>query len=66
MMRDSDGLNRRARVERDLGEVLRLAGSDEASDAFDRTVELYQRKDNVVGATSARSLQADLALVQSA
>lgn len=60
----SDALNRRARVQRDLGEVLRLAESaSEASSAFERAVELFEQKDNLVGAAQVRSLQNDLARV---
>jgi len=63
IVQESDGLNRRARVQRDLGEVLRLAGMDKASEAFDRSVELYERKGNVVGAAQTRALREDIALV---
>jgi DNA-binding SARP family transcriptional activator len=60
----TDGLNRTAKAQRDLGEVLRLAGrADEASVAFKRAIELYELKGNVVGAAQVRSRQDDLALV---
>jgi DNA-binding SARP family transcriptional activator len=50
-----DGLNRQARVHASFGEILRLAGrSEEAAGAFDRAVELYEQKGNVVGAGRAR------------
>jgi tetratricopeptide (TPR) repeat protein len=64
LMGEGDGLNRRARVQRDFGEVLRLTGkTDEASTAFLRATELYERKGNLVGAAQVRALQDDLALV---
>ncbi len=60
----SDALNRRARVQRDLGEVLRLAGSaSEAASAFEHAIDLYEQKGNLVGAAQVRALQDDLALV---
>jgi tetratricopeptide (TPR) repeat protein len=60
----SDGLNRRARVQRDLGEVLRLAGNaSEAGSAFECAIDLYEQKGNVVGAAEIRTLQNDPALV---
>jgi tetratricopeptide (TPR) repeat protein len=60
----SDGLNRRARVQRDLGEVFRLAGSaGEAASAFEHAIDLYEQKGNLVGAAQIRALQDDLALV---
>ena len=60
---DSDGLNRRARVETDLGEVLRLAGKGgESSAALARALELYRRKGNVVGAAHTQALLDDVAL----
>ncbi|MGH3064949.1 MAG: AAA family ATPase, partial [Gaiellaceae bacterium] len=59
----SDGLNRCARVQRDLGEVLRLAGrASEAASAFKRAIDLYQEKHNIVGVAQVRSLQNVLAL----
>jgi class 3 adenylate cyclase/tetratricopeptide (TPR) repeat protein len=39
-----------------LGEVLRLAGSDDADDVLRRAIELYERKGNVVGAEQARQV----------
>jgi tetratricopeptide (TPR) repeat protein len=60
----SDGLSRRARVQSDLGEVLRLAGNTtEAASAFERAIDLYEQKGNLVGAAHIRSLEAELALV---
>ena len=59
----SDGLNRRARVYAALGEVLRRARSaGEAAEAFDRAVELYELKGNVVGAARARDVRKEMAL----
>ena len=61
----SDGLNRRARVQRDLGEVCRLAGRDaEAVAAFDRAAELFVQKGNTVGTAQVRALREALALVR--
>jgi Flp pilus assembly protein TadD len=60
----SDGLNRRARAQSDLGEVLRLAGNTtEAASAFERATDLYEQKGNLVGAARIRSLEDELALV---
>jgi DNA-binding SARP family transcriptional activator len=60
----SDALNRRAKVQCDLGEVLRLAGrADDAAAAFGEAVELYERKGNLVGADRTRSLREEVALV---
>jgi tetratricopeptide (TPR) repeat protein len=60
----SDALNRRARVQCDFGEVLRIGGrADGAAAAFDRAIELYEQKGNVVGVARARALRDDLALV---
>jgi tetratricopeptide (TPR) repeat protein len=60
----SDGLNRRARALCDLGHVLRMSGRvSEAASAFERAVDLYKQKGNVVGAEQVRSHQAELALV---
>jgi tetratricopeptide (TPR) repeat protein len=59
-----DGLNRRAKVQRDLAEVLRLTGRPvDAALALDRAIELYDAKGNVVEVTRSRSLQNDRALV---
>jgi class 3 adenylate cyclase/tetratricopeptide (TPR) repeat protein len=58
----TDDLNRRAKVHRDLGEVLQRAGKiADAVSAYDRAVELYVRKGNVAGAAQVRSLQGELA-----
>jgi DNA-binding SARP family transcriptional activator len=60
----SDALNLRARVQRDLGEVLQVAGnSREAAAAFDRALDLYERKRNRAGAARVRALRDVLALV---
>jgi class 3 adenylate cyclase len=61
--RESDALNRCAQVHRALGEVLLLANRvEEAAEAFDRAVELYERKGNIVGAGRARELRDELVL----
>ena len=61
----SDGLNRTAKAYRDLGEVLLLAGrEEEASAAFDRAVDLFERKENDVGAARTRAMRKDLVTVQ--
>ena len=63
----TDGLNRRAKGQRDLGEVLLLGGSaGEAGSAFERAIELYDQKGNLVGAARVRSLREGLALVREA
>ena len=60
----SDALNRRAKAQRDLGEVFRLAGrGHDASLAFERAIELYEQKGNLVGAAQVRLLRDDRALV---
>jgi len=60
----SDGLNRRAKAQADLGEVLRLAGSaSEAASAFEQAIELYEQKGNLVAASQVRSLADELAAV---
>ena len=60
----SDALNRSARVQRDLGETLQLAGkSNEAAAAFQCALDLYEQKHNLVGAERVRSLQSKLVLV---
>ncbi len=60
----SDGLNRCAKAQRDLGEVLLMAGRPtDAASAFERAIELFEQKGNVVSAARVRSLQEDLALV---
>ena len=61
---ETDALNRRARTQCDLGEVLSLAGKNaEASAAFRRAVRLYEQKGNLVAAARARSVQDELAPV---
>jgi tetratricopeptide (TPR) repeat protein len=60
----SDSLNRVAKAHCDLGKVLKLAGrAYEADAAFHRAVKLYEKKENVVGATRTRAQRKDLALV---
>ena len=60
----SDALNRRASVQCDLGEVLRLMGrASDAASAFTRATELYEQKGNVVCAAKARVRHEDMALV---
>jgi DNA-binding SARP family transcriptional activator len=52
----SDDLNRRAKAQRDLGEVLHLAGDDDESRrAIERALDLYEKKGNLVGVAMARS-----------
>jgi len=59
----TDGLNARARVESDLGDVLRLAGrTADAAGALTRAAAVYEEKGNVVGAMRARVLGEDLVL----
>jgi len=64
LVAESDGLNRRARVETHVGEVFHLAGRiDDAAATFARAVELYDLKGNLVGAARARALLGELAVV---
>jgi predicted Zn-dependent protease len=59
---DTDWLNARAGVHLDLAEVLQLAGrSDEALVAVDAALQLYEAKENVVGARKAQARRDDLA-----
>ena len=59
-----DGLNRRAKAHSDLGEVLqRAARINHADVAFDRAIELYEQKGNVVGAARTRALREGLVVV---
>ena len=61
----TDGLNARAKVESDLGDVLQVAGrASEAARAFTRAAALYERKGNLVGATRARRMGEGLALAR--
>ena len=61
----SDGLNRRARVQHDVGDVLCSAGrSDEAAVAFDRAVDLYVQKGNIAGAANTRVRREDLVALE--
>jgi tetratricopeptide (TPR) repeat protein len=61
---ESDGLNWQAKASRDLGEVLQMIGRhNEAVSAFERAIELYELKGNLVGAVRVRTLQERLALV---
>ena len=60
----SDGLNRQAKAQGDRAEILLLAGrSDEAASAFDRALELYERKGNIAGVVRTRAQSRKLALV---
>jgi hypothetical protein len=53
----SDGLNRRAKLQLDLAEVLRIADrSREAADAAGNALLLYEAKGNHVGAKRVRAL----------
>ncbi|MDH4340175.1 MAG: AAA family ATPase [Thermoleophilia bacterium] len=53
----TDALNRHAKTQQDLGEILLLAGrADDACAAFGDALELYEEKGNLVGAEYARSL----------
>jgi DNA-binding SARP family transcriptional activator len=62
LVEGTDALNRRAKVLLDRAEVLRLAGrSDEASEAVERAIELFDQKGNVVAAKKARAMLAELA-----
>jgi hypothetical protein len=58
----TDGLNAHAKVEGDLGDVLRAAGrASEAARALARAAALYEQKGNVVGAARMRALDEGLA-----
>ncbi len=60
----TDGLNRRAVVQSDLGVVLQLAGrASEGAAAFTRAISLFDAKGNVVGAARVQSIRDELALV---
>ena len=60
----TDGLNRRAKVQRDLGVVLKLADrAEEGATALERAVDLYEQKENAAGAAEVRALRDDHALV---
>ena len=60
----TDGLNRRAKAERDLAEVLQLAGRlEEAGAALNRAIELFEEKGNIVSAGRTRAQRGELALV---
>ena len=55
----TDGLNRRAAVQMDIGEILRIAGQRrDAGIAVEQAIELFERKGNTVGARRAQSLPA--------
>ena len=59
----TDDLNRRAKTQRDLGDVLRLAGNQrDAASAFGRALDLYEQKGNLAGAARVRTFQEELAL----
>jgi hypothetical protein len=52
----TDDLNRRAKTQRDLGDVLRLGGNAcDAASAFARALELYEEKGNLAGASCVRT-----------
>jgi tetratricopeptide (TPR) repeat protein len=54
----SDGLNRAAKIERDLGEVLLLKGeAKNAAAAFRRAVALYEQKGNTVAIARTLALR---------
>ncbi len=60
----SDWLNGRAKAQRDLAEVLLLAGEvDDAASALGHALELYEQKGNAVEAARARALHEELVLV---
>ena len=60
----TDGLNRRAIVQVDLGEVLQVAGRQpDATTALEHAEELFVAKGNVVGANRARALRDRVVLV---
>jgi tetratricopeptide (TPR) repeat protein len=60
----SDSLNRRAKVQSDLGEILLLAeNTEEAAAALDRAVKLYEQKGNRVSAARLREGRGEVALV---
>jgi len=59
----TDDLNRRAKTQRDFGDVLRLAGNArDATSAFGRALEFYEQKGNLAGAARVRTFQEELAL----
>ena len=62
----TDGLNARAKVESDLGDVLQVAGrASEAARAFTRAAALYEQKGNIVGATRVRGMGEGFVLARS-
>jgi class 3 adenylate cyclase/tetratricopeptide (TPR) repeat protein len=61
LVAESDFLDMRGDALLDLATVLRLAGrSDEAADAAERALQLYELKGNVVSAAKARAFTAEL------
>ena len=61
---DTDALNRRATVRSDMGEVLQIAGhAAMMQSAFERSIELFEEKGNVLSAARVRALMDDPALV---
>jgi ATP/maltotriose-dependent transcriptional regulator MalT len=60
---ETDDLNCRAKVRVDLAEVLRVDGnSREGAEAVQVAVELFDRKENLVGAKRARALLTEMAV----
>jgi DNA-binding SARP family transcriptional activator len=56
----TDDFNRRAKTQRDLGDVLQLAGKARAAaSAFVRAVALYEQKGNLAGAARVRAFQGE-------
>jgi tetratricopeptide (TPR) repeat protein len=59
---DTDWLNSRAEVHRDLAEVLHLAGHPkQALAALDEALQLFEEKENVVAARKTRAMREELA-----
>ena len=60
----SDGLNRSAKIQHDLGEVLSLGSRyEEAASAFERAIAFYELKGNIVLSQRTQARREDLALV---
>ena len=58
----TDDLNRRARAQRSLAEVLAAAGRPgDAASALQRAIELYEEKGNLAAVARLRALRAELA-----
>jgi len=59
---DTDDVSHRAKVQLDLAEVLRLAARpQEAGEAVEQAIELFERKGNIVAAKRSRALLSELA-----